>query len=123
MRIYIAGPMSGLPEHNFPEFQRVADTLRGLGREVISPHELEGKDVKIYEVKSKILEKIKPLLKFIPWQGRDAVLSFLEDKFASENVRWLLCMKRDLKSLSSCDTIALLRGWENSKGATTELFV
>lgn len=40
MRYYIAGPMTGLPELNFPAFERMAKTLRDMGFEVVSPHEV-----------------------------------------------------------------------------------
>jgi hypothetical protein len=39
-RIYIAGPMSDLPEHNFPAFNAAAAWLRGAGYYVINPAEL-----------------------------------------------------------------------------------
>ena len=39
-RIYISGPMSGLPEHNFPAFNAEASRLRKLGYEVVNPAEL-----------------------------------------------------------------------------------
>ncbi len=41
MRIYIAGPMTGLPEFNFPEFVLVARILRSKGFEVFNPAEVE----------------------------------------------------------------------------------
>ena len=37
MRIYIAGPMHGLPDHNYPAFKTVAELLRAGGRDVVSP--------------------------------------------------------------------------------------
>jgi len=37
--LYIAGPMSDLPESNFPAFDRAAERLRKAGYEVLSPAE------------------------------------------------------------------------------------
>ncbi|WP_290906303.1 dATP/dGTP pyrophosphohydrolase domain-containing protein [Aquabacterium sp.] len=36
---------------------------------------------------------------------------------------WELCLRADLRELSSCDAIAMMPGWENSKGAHLELHV
>lgn len=38
-RVYIAGPMSGLPDLNYPEFNRASAYLRELGYEVENPAE------------------------------------------------------------------------------------
>lgn len=38
-RIYVAGPMSGKPDYNFPAFHAVAETLRAHGYEVVNPAE------------------------------------------------------------------------------------
>lgn len=38
-RIYLAGPMSGLPEFNFPAFHRETARLRDLGYHVENPAE------------------------------------------------------------------------------------
>lgn len=35
--IYISGPMTGLPENNYPAFNEAAERLRGLGYKVINP--------------------------------------------------------------------------------------
>ncbi|MDR1661246.1 MAG: DUF4406 domain-containing protein [Azoarcus sp.] len=40
MKIYLCGPMSGLPDLNYPAFNAEADRLRALGHEVINPAEL-----------------------------------------------------------------------------------
>lgn len=39
MRIYLAGPMSGLPDYNYPAFHAAAARLRDLGHKVINPAE------------------------------------------------------------------------------------
>lgn len=39
-KIYIAGPMSGLPELNFPAFHAEATWLRAMGNEVVNPAEI-----------------------------------------------------------------------------------
>jgi len=36
---------------------------------------------------------------------------------------WLDYMREDIKGLMDCDTIYLLDGWQNSKGATLELSI
>ena len=38
--IYLSGPMSGLPEYNYPAFARAAAALRANGFSVVSPHEI-----------------------------------------------------------------------------------
>lgn len=43
MRIYVAGPMTGLPHYNYPAFAQVTEQLRASipdGSTVVSPHEL-----------------------------------------------------------------------------------
>lgn len=42
--IYVSGPMSGYPEHNFPAFEAAAKDLRARHFVVISPHENDGGD-------------------------------------------------------------------------------
>lgn len=39
MRLYLAGPMTGLPRFGFDRFDRAARLLRAAGYEVWSPHE------------------------------------------------------------------------------------
>lgn len=41
MRIYIAGPMTGFPDLNFPSFHVEARRLRDLGFEVVNPAEID----------------------------------------------------------------------------------
>jgi hypothetical protein len=41
MKLYIAGPMSNLPELNFPVFHAEAARLRALGFEIVNPAEID----------------------------------------------------------------------------------
>lgn len=42
--VYLSGPMTGLPDFNFPAFEEATAALRAIGVVVLSPHEhdLEG---------------------------------------------------------------------------------
>lgn len=39
VKLYLAGPMSGLPDFNFPAFHAAAARLRALGHDVVNPAE------------------------------------------------------------------------------------
>ena len=40
-KLYLCGKMTGLPDHNYPEFNRIAAILRSKGYEVVNPAELK----------------------------------------------------------------------------------
>lgn len=39
-RVYVSGPMSGLPDLNFPAFHQAAAQLRALGLQAVNPAEI-----------------------------------------------------------------------------------
>jgi hypothetical protein len=39
-KVYLAGPMTNLPDYNFPAFNAAAERLRRFGYEVVNPAEL-----------------------------------------------------------------------------------
>ncbi len=41
MKIYIAGPMRGIPEHNYPAFDNARDELQAQGFSPVSPADLD----------------------------------------------------------------------------------
>lgn len=92
MKIYISGPMTGLPLHNFPAFEAAAASLRAAGHLVLSPHE-------------------KTLC-----DGFDPALS--EDDNAFDLRAALLW---DCEAVASSDAVALLPGFEESAGAAMEV--
>lgn len=50
MELYLSGPMTGLPEFNYPFFRAVAKELRGMGYRVQNPAELSLPPDAPYEV-------------------------------------------------------------------------
>lgn len=83
MKIYIAGPMTGLPDYNLPAFATAAEQLRSVGHDAANP-------------------------------GHRGVI---------DGYTWRDYMRDGLTLLLSCEAIALLDGWESSKGAQLEAHV
>lgn len=100
MKIYLAGPMRGYPNFNFPAFDYAAAKLRHYGHEVFSPAE---RDRKAY--------------------GPEIEINPTGDEAKVSNPACTIndCMKADTSWI--CDhatAIALLPGWEKSSGARAE---
>lgn len=102
MKIYIAGPMSGIPQFNIPAFDAAAARLRAVGYDAVSPAELD--DPKTRKA------------------ALDSPDGEIKDTLNGET--WGDFLARDVKLVAdSIDAVALLPGWEDSRGAQLEVFV
>lgn len=97
MKIYIAGPMSGYTDWNFPAFFEAERQLLALGHEVINPAHNDGATVE--EALASAGHPNRP------------------------NNSWSYYMRRDLPHVLSVDAICVLPGWQDSKGASLEVHV
>lgn len=105
MKLYIAGPMTGIPKFNYPAFITAGQLLRDAGHEVVSPAELDD-----------------------PSDVAAAMASpnGLMSEFAGGSSRtWGDFLARDVKLLADdgVDAIVVLPGWSRSRGARLETFV
>lgn len=102
-KVYLAGPMRGLPRFNFPAFHAAAAKLRKQGYIVFNPAERDierhGTDISKYSRngdEQKLIEK----------HGFNLRVALHDD------LSWI-CQEAEV--------IAMLPGWENSKGANAEI--
>lgn len=96
MRIYLAGPMTGLPDYNFPAFDHATKQLRALGHTVFNPAENDrdnGFDASGLE-------------------GHEAErLGFSVRRALKQDLSWIC---------DHAEAVAVLPDWHRSKGALTE---
>lgn len=97
MKIYIAGPMTGLPDWNFPAFFGAEKELLSLGYKVVNPAHSDGATV------------------------QEALESAGNPESPNNTWRWY--MRRDLPHVLEVDALCVLPGWRNSKGASLEVHV
>lgn len=97
MKVYIAGPMSGKEDWNFPAFFEAEAQLKALGHEVINPAHNDGETVE--EALASAGSPERP------------------------NNSWSYYMKRDLPHVLGVDAVCVLPDWQSSKGASLEVEV
>lgn len=107
-KIYIAGPMSGIPQFNYPAFDKAARTLRALGYDALSPAEMDNEETRSVALASE-----------------DGAFHYGDGEAGSCNGEtWGDFLARDVKIVSDiADGVYLLPGWENSRGARLEAFI
>lgn len=102
MNVYLAGPMRGYPAFNFPAFHEATRQLRAEGYTVFSPAERDnqhhGTDISAGNL-----------------TGDEAIAAqqhgFSLREALADDTAWIC---------KHADAIAVLPGWEKSKGATAE---
>lgn len=95
-RVYLAGPMRGMPAYNFPAFDAAAAELRASGYVVFNPAEQDRSDG------------------FTP---------AVEDTDGVHPHNLAHYMAIDLAEVCKADLVVVLDGWEQSQGATLEVHV
>lgn len=103
MRLYLAGPMRGIPEFNFPAFYAAAAELRAQGHEVFNPAERDNEHHGTDISKGNATGSEAQAEAQHGFSLRDALAADLA----------YICTK--------AEGIALLPGWERSKGVAAEL--
>lgn len=104
MKLYLAGPMSGIPQFNYPAFMEAADKLREEGYDVRNPAELDTPEVRAEAVAS-----------------TDGMFN---PDGALGGQTWGDFLKKDVKIIADeVDGVCLLPGWANSRGARLEAYV
>lgn len=103
MKVYLAGPMRGIPEFNFPAFYAGARRLRAQGHEVFNPAERDNEHHGTDISKGNATGSEAQAVQQHGFNLRDALGADLA----------YIC--------GHADAIALLPGWENSKGVAAEL--
>lgn len=100
-RLYLAGPMSNLPQFNFPAFYAAAAALRAMGFEVVSPAELDDQE------------------------DKGVALTSANGNPADAKRSWGDFLARDVKLIADegIEGIVFLPGWQKSRGARLEATV
>lgn len=96
-RLYIAGPMTGLPDFNYPAFFEAEDQLRALGYTPLNPGRNDG----------------KTLEEAIRYSGTP--------EYPSHS--WEYYLRRDIPKVVSADGLVMLPGWQQSRGANLEVHI
>lgn len=102
-KVYIAGPMTWIPQFNYPAFDKSAAKLRSEGLQVWSPAEVDNEEIRKLALASKT--------------GAPGDAS-------PNGETWGDFLAQDIKIVSDIvDAVVVIPGWSKSKGARLETFV
>lgn len=136
MRLYLAGPMSGIKGFNFPAFHAAAKVLRAAGYIIVSPAETDPPEVQAVAIASPdgkydgagkvggetwgdmLARDVKMLADGIPAGGEGGLELLTEREATTIGVDMA-----DYPDMLHIHGIVLLDGWERSRGARLEAFV
>lgn len=99
MKVYISGPITGIPNSNRPAFAEAAQILRLAGHEPVNPIELDHSHDG-------------------PCRGSD--IPDADHRPQPPSHKYGCYLKADILALMDCDAIMFLEGWQFSRGARTE---
>lgn len=101
MKAYLAGPMSGIPQFNFPQFCQAAADLRERGWDIVSPAELDDAE------------------------DKGAALLSATGDMRDAKKSWGDFLARDVKLIADggIEAIVFLPNWIQSRGARLEATV
>jgi nucleoside 2-deoxyribosyltransferase len=94
-RVYIAGPMTGYPEHNFPAFDAAKEQLATEGVIVVSPADIT----------------------------RAHVTDGISSDGTITPEAYSFYVRLDILMLLECDEVVLLEGWFTSRGSRLEIAI
>ena len=100
MKIFISGPMRGIPYYGFPAFDEAKAAFEAVGFEVVTPADLDRAI------------------------GFDAMsLPDATDWNAEAGLDIRAAMRRNIEALLDCDGVVLLTGWWQSAGCLVERII
>ena len=103
MKIYLAGPMTNIPQFNFPAFDAAEADLTKRGYEVVPPADLHDPEVRAAALASKTGSMLD-LPRHLTW-----------GQFLAEDIRMI--------ADDGIEGIVVMPGWKTSRGARLETYV
>jgi hypothetical protein len=97
MKLYIAGPMTGLPGFNYRAFFEAERAIMALGHTALNPARTDG-----------------------PTADEAIAASGTHE---NPSHTWEYYLRRDIPKVTAADALVVLPGWQNSRGANLEVHI